>query len=332
MGNELSVPIFFRPQFKEKIWGGNRISSYFSTSEHNVPPNCGESWMLSSIEGSVSVAKQGLCTDASLDELIEKHKAQLMGHLVYERYGIKCPLLVKLIDAADDLSVQVHPNDQLAETRHQSLGKTEIWYILQASSDARIISGFNQRISSSDYLAHLEAGTLLDALHYESATQDDVFFMPAGRIHNTGKGIFLAEIQQCSDITYRIYDFDRKDQHGDARRLHIKESVSALDFRPTQEAKTLYTNQPNAVISLLESPFCLNKIHSKEARLLRDMRHLDSFVIYLCISGSSVWESRDHTVPIHTGDCVLVPAELTNYAFHSRDEVILLEAYMPEFR
>ena len=329
MGDELSAPIFFRPQFKERIWGGDRISSYFSNSAHNVPPNCGESWMLSSIEGSVSVAKQGPCAGTSLDELINEYRARLMGHLIYERYGIKCPLLVKLIDAADDLSVQVHPNDQLAEARHQSLGKTEIWYILQASSDARIISGFNQRISTSDYLAHLEAGTLLDVLHYESATKDDIFFMPAGRIHSTGKGIFLAEIQQCSDVTYRIYDFDRVDQNGRTRRLHIEESVSALDFRPTQEAKTLYRDQLNVVVSLLESPFCLNKIHSKQARLLRDMRHIDSFVIYLCVAGSSVWKSRDHTVPIDTGDCVLVPAELTNYAFYSRDEVILLEAYMP---
>ena len=328
MDRALGLPLFFRPQFKERIWGGSNLQKYFSP-EVKLPPRCGESWLISSVNSSVSEVSSGPYEGRSLNEIIEVLKGQLMGESIYSEYGSICPLLLKLIDAAEDLSVQVHPNDEIASRCHESLGKTEAWYIIKTSPSAGVLSGFNEPMSKSSYLAHLQAGTLLEALHTEVATQGDVFFMPAGRIHSTGGGILLAEIQQCSDVTYRIYDFDRVEASGQARSLHIEESLEALDFGPTRQAKTAYTDSLNRAVPLLmDAPFVLHKLHCKKGGVSRDMSQVDSFVTYLCVSGEAEWRGEAGSVHLKAGDCVLVPAVLTEYELSSRREAVLLEAYM----
>ncbi len=254
-----------------------------------------------------------------------------MGKYVYEKYKNGCPLLVKCIDAADDLSVQVHPNDLLAAKYHNCVGKTEVWYMMEVAPNARIASGFQVPMTVDSYQAALRAGTLLDMLHVEAAQAGDVFFIPAGRIHSMGKGVLFAEIQQSSDITYRTYDFNRRDaKTHKPRALHIEESIQALDFSATKQAKTTYTDTPNAAVRLVqEDHFVVHKLHCKQGSVQRDMRAIDSFVAYLCIQGEVAWEGEAGRMLLQAGNCVLVPATLSHYAFHSVTEGVLLEAYVP---
>ena len=326
---ELRLPFFFYPQFKARIWGGDNIRRQLF-SGYDVLPSCGESWVLSSVAGSVSEVARGAEAGLSLTMLIEKYGAALMGKHIYQQHGNRCPLLVKFIDAADDLSVQVHPDDRLAAERHGCLGKTELWYVLQASPKARIASGFKETIDKLSYLSKLRSANILSMLHYESARKGDVFFIPSGRIHSTGKGILFAEIQQCSDITYRIYDFERVDERGQARQLHLEESCEALNFEATTKAKTPYVEKSNSAIELVRADaFVVHKIVCQEGGLLRDMRQLDSFVVYLCTEGEVCWKGDGGSVVFRAGDCALVPAQIGRYGLHSASSGTLLEAYVP---
>ena len=203
-------PLKFTPIFKDKIWGGHKIRTYLKKDTGNLP-NCGESWEISGVPGNISIARSGPLTGKKLTDLIREFKGQLLGEHVFERFNGEFPLLIKFIDANDDLSVQVHPNDELARERHNSPGKTEMWYIIDAEKGASLISGFKKDIEKDDYTESLKNGKLMDLLNMEKVENDDVFFIPAGRVHSIGRGILLAEIQQTSDVTYRIFDFNRKD-------------------------------------------------------------------------------------------------------------------------
>lgn len=324
----LEKPLFFHPLFKERVWGGDKISTHLFP-KHKIMFRCGESWVLSSVSGAVSKVAQPY-PGKPLDTLIHEYKAQLMGTEVYARYGDTCPLLVKFIDAHEALSVQVHPNDSLAFERHNCLGKTEMWYALSADPQAYVISGFKRPMTQADYQAHLQRDTLLEQLYTEPVATGDLFFIPAGRIHSVGKGILFAEIQQCSDITYRIHDFNRVDSQGQPRQLHIRESYAALDFKAVGTAKIPYKDQPNTAIQLLKAdPFVVHKLHCQQGRIIRDMRKIDSFVLYLCVAGEACWEGKTEKVPLQAGDCILVPASLGYYGLYSAREGVLLEAYVP---
>ena len=327
--SKLEVPFFFRPIFKERIWGGDNIRSHLFPKEE-IMPNCGESWVLSSIPGAVSQVSRGEEAGLPLGELIERYGAKLMGKRVYQKHGNSCPILVKFIDTAADLSIQVHPKDELAEKRHNCSGKSELWYVLAAETGSKIVSGFRVPMSKLRYRAHLRSGNILNVLHSEPAKAGDVFFLPAGRIHSASKGLLFAEIQPCSDITYRIYDFERVDKKGQHRALHLQQSIKALDFSPTPQVKTNHKDKDNTAVLLAETEaFVVHRIPFKAGGLTRDMRKLDSFVVYLCVEGEVYWEGNEEEVLLRKGDCVLVPAQTARYTLYSHGSGVLLEAYVP---
>jgi mannose-6-phosphate isomerase len=222
-------PLKFKPIFKEKIWGGDKIKTVFGM-DYSPLPNCGEAWVLSGHGEEISEVTNGFLAENQLDELIEIYMGDLVGEAVYEKYGNKFPLLIKILNSSDWLSIQVHPDDKLAESRHNDLGKTEMWYIADAEPGAELISGFNREMTPELYLSNLNNGTLKEIMNYEKVEKGDVYFIPAGRVHALGPGLLLFEIQQTSDLTYRIYDFDRVDDKGNPRQLHTEQALDALDF------------------------------------------------------------------------------------------------------
>jgi len=261
----------------------------------------------------ISVVCNGFLKGNALEELIEVYMGDLVGDAVFERFGLTFPLLVKFIDANDVLSIQVHPNDKLAKKRHQSFGKTEMWYILESDKDSEIIVGFNRSVDKKIYKSHLEKKTIQDILNKEKVHPGDVFFLPAGRIHSIGAGILLAEIQQTSDITYRIYDFDRIDDSGKSRELHTELALDAIDYTEYPDYRTRYDKKPdvsNPVVACRH--FTANYIELTRA-VERDYIKLDSFVVYMCLEGSfSIHYHEAESEIILKGETVLLPAEIKN--------------------
>lgn len=321
-------PLQFHTIFKDKIWGGHKIRTILG-KDFSPLPNCGETWEISAVEGNVSVVKNGDLAGKDLKSLINTYKGELVGNKVYNKFGDYFPLLVKFIDASDDLSIQVHPNDEVAKKRHNSYGKTEMWYIFQADEGAVLNVGFNQPMDKDTYLKHLNNGTLMSVLNFEKATVGDVFFMPAGRIHYIGKGICLAEIQQTSDITYRIYDFDRRDSQGNLRELHTEEAVDVIDYQYYPEYKIKYNateNTPNKVVSC---PYFETQLLVLSDNLVRDFSNVDSFVIYMCVGGEATINTISGKVNLTLGGCVLLPASINKFEITPITNAKLLECYVP---
>ena len=320
-------PLKFHPIFKDKIWGGKKIQSILK-KDFSPLDNCGESWEISGVRNNGSIIKNGHLSGQSLNQVIKEYKGQLLGENVYEKFQSDFPLLIKFIDANDDLSIQVHPDDKLAWERHQSFGKTEMWYIIQADEDAELIAGFNQKMDKNAYLENFRNGTLLDVLNKEKVEEGDVFFIPAGRIHTIGKGLLLAEIQQSSDITYRIYDFDRKDRNGNTRELHIDEALDAIDYKFYPEYKTNYDDKIDQPIEIVKSAYFTTNKLILNSKIYRDIRSLDSFVIYICLQGEGHIEHNDTRTHIGMGEVLLMPAELNQYSLIPNDQIKLLETYI----
>ena len=303
-------PLMFSPIFKEKIWGGHKINTILG-KDYGDLDNCGETWEISGVAGDVSIVSNGPLVGKPLDELVKKYKGRLVGNRVYDKYGDEFPLLVKFIDAAADLSIQVHPNDELAQQRHGCRGKAEMWYMLQADEGSSLISGFNCDLDKEAYLKALQNGHLESVLNRESVKAGDVFYLPAGRVHTIGKGLLLAEIQETSDVTYRIYDFDRIDKDGSKRELHTELALDALDFKKQKEYKTKYNKVADKAVQLIEcSYFTTNKIELKSS-VIRVNDDLDSFLIYLCVDGEARVETKTGAVDLQKGQACLVPAECT---------------------
>jgi mannose-6-phosphate isomerase len=251
-----------------------------------------------------------------------------VGGKVFERYSLEFPLLVKFIDANDDLSVQVHPDDEMARQRHNSFGKTEMWYIFQADEGAKLNAGFNRPMDREQYLRHVEEGKLMEILNWVDVKADDVFFLPAGRVHSIGKGILLAEIQQTSDITYRIYDFDRKDAEGNTRELHTEEALDAIDFTYHEEYRTKYADRIDEVIELVQCQyFTTNKLHFKK-EVTRDYSQLDSFVIYVCMEGRFSLRYSEGEIDVQKGEAILIPAVEKIITLVPEPEFKMLESYI----
>lgn len=322
-------PLKFKPVFKEKIWGGNKINTVLGM-EYPPLPNCGEAWVLSGYGDEVSVVTNGFLSENQLDELIEVYMGDLVGESVYEKYGTKFPLLIKILNSSDWLSIQVHPDDKLAKSRHDDLGKTEMWYIADAEPGSQLISGFKNEITPEQYLSHLHDGSLTDIMNYENVEKGDVFFIPAGRVHALGPGLLLFEIQQSSDVTYRIYDFDRVDNEGNPRQLHTDLALEAIDFTEHDTYKTRYSPSFNETVPLVESMyFCTSLMHFGTP-VVKDYSGIDSFIILQCVEGCCNIESGDETETLKAGEVILIPAIIENIRIVPLVESKLLEIHYPQ--
>lgn len=320
-------PLKFIPILKDKIWGGEKLGTVLDKSIGDSV-NCGESWEISGVEGDISVISEGKLKGKSLVELIEEFKGDLIGEKVFQKFGNKFPLLIKFIDANDDLSIQVHPDDELGMKRHNSFGKTEMWYVVDAKKEASLISGFNKQTTKEEYLEVFKKGKLTDILNREEVLNDDVFFLPAGRVHTIGKGLLIAEIQQTSDITYRIYDFDRVDANGIGRELHIEEAVDAIDYNYYDEYKTLYDRNAKEAEIGRSQYFVTNRI-LVEKSIERDYTKFDSCVILICLEGEGNLSFDGGSISYKLGDSILIPNAISEIEISPSSKSKLLEVRIP---
>ncbi|RIJ48216.1 mannose-6-phosphate isomerase [Maribellus luteus] len=321
-------PIKFTPIFHEKIWGGNRMRTILN-KDYGDLPNCGESWEISGVEGNISVVSNGFLAGNDLNEIIEIYMGDLVGDKVYEKFGQEFPLLIKFIDAQDDLSIQVHPDDKLSKERHNAYGKTEMWYVAGAEDGALINSGFNQPVDRENYLKAFNDGKLTDLLHYDKAEVGDVFFIPAGRVHAIGKGCLVAEIQQTSDVTYRIFDYNRKDDKGNERELHTELALDAIDFSYSSEYKAKYQAELNKAVEIVSCPYFTTNVVEFDRELEKDYNDIDSFVIYMTMEGSFEIVSESGSETVEMGETVLIPASLEEIRLKPKNgKVKLLEVYI----
>ncbi len=320
-------PLKFEPICLEKIWGGNRLKTLLG-KKYNTK-NCGESWEISGVEGNISVVANGFLKGNDLSELIEIYMGDLVGDKVYEKFGNEFPLLIKFIDAQDDLSIQVHPNDELSKERHNAFGKTEMWYVVDTAEGALINSGFNQPVDREKYLEYFENGKLTDLLKYDEANVGDVFFIPAGRVHAIGKGSMVAEIQQTSDVTYRIFDYNRKDDKGNERELHTELALDAIDFTYLDEYKTKYTSELNKSTEIVSCKYFTTNILEFDKTIGKDYFQIDSFVIYITLEGNFEIETEAGKEKVSLGESVLIPANIDLLKLNPLSgKVKLLEVYV----
>ena len=299
-------PFKFKPILKERLWGGTKLKDVLGKPiESEIT---GESWELSAVGGDVSVVSNGPLANVSLQELIDANAEGLLGKSVVQRFGLDFPILIKFIDAKQDLSIQLHPNDDLAKKRHNSFGKTEMWYVMDADSSAELIVGFNKDVTKETYANSLKTNKLLDLLHYEKVAAGDTFFINTGKIHAIGAGVLLAEIQQTSDITYRVFDFNRKDKDGNLRELHTDLALDAIDYERKDDFKVMYSQELNTQNKMVVSPyFKTNFIHVSGAMEL-DTEYRDSFTIFMCVAGKAMVKTEAGEVALAYGETVLLPA------------------------
>jgi mannose-6-phosphate isomerase len=320
-------PLKFKPIFKDKIWGGEKIRTVLN-KDFSPLKNCGEVWVLSGVENNQTVVENGFLAGNELNELVEIYMDDLVGEAIFQKFGNEFPILIKFIDANDWLSIQVHPDDDLAAQRHGTLGKTEMWYILDAAENSELISGFSKKTDKESYQKHLENKSLKSVLNYEKVKKGDVYYMPSGRVHALGPGILLAEIQQTSDITYRIYDWDRCDSKGVMRELHTDLAIDAIDFKVYDQYKTEYNHRMNETVRLVESPYFTTNIIQLNQTLRKDYSSLDSFVIYVCAEGSFSLTQNQTSVSIVRGEAMLIPAIAETIEIIPSGNTTILETYM----
>ncbi|MEC3907871.1 type I phosphomannose isomerase catalytic subunit [Tamlana sp. 2201CG12-4] len=318
-------PIKFEPILKERIWGGEKLVSTFKKS--SAKTNIGESWEISDVEGDISVVSNGALKGQSLRDLISTYKGEFVGDKVYKQFGDAFPILIKFIDAKTPLSIQVHPNNELAKSRHNSFGKNEMWYIMDTDKDAELIVGFNKAVSQEEYVEALHKGKLLDILNTEKIKTGDTFYIPTGRVHAIGVGTVLAEIQQTSDITYRIYDYERVDASGNQRELHTEQALEAIDYQLYDNYKTDYAVEANQSSKLVHSPYFKTDIIQLRGALEKDYRALDSFVIYMCVEGEFEIVHDNEVMPVNTGETILLPATVEAVKLRS-ESARILEVYL----
>ncbi len=320
-------PLKFKPIFKDKIWGGQKIRTDLGMDFGNLP-NCGEVWVISGYNNNVSVVENGYLAGNELNELVEVYMGDLVGDKIFDRFGEEFPLLIKFLNADDWLSIQVHPDDKLAGIRKIGYGKTEMWYVLAADENAQLISGFNQEIDKESYLDHLNSKSLKEILNFEKVEKGDAFFLPAGRVHALGPGSLIAEIQQTSDNTFRIYDWDRIDEEGMERELHIDAAMEAIDFKKYPEYKTRYRHNKNQTNNIIDCPQFTTNIIEFDHSVKKDYTILDSFVIYMGIEGTSTMKWDGGELAIKPGDAVVKPAMVHSLELIPQADSKLLEVYI----
>ncbi|NLN25969.1 MAG: mannose-6-phosphate isomerase [Bacteroidetes bacterium] len=317
-------PLKFEPILKEKVWGGDKLQTLFNK---NGGDNIGESWELSGVSGDVSVISNGSFSGNSLSWLLEEFKEKLVGERIYSKFGNTFPLLFKFIDARETLSVQVHPDDRLAKERHNSFGKTEMWYIMEAEKEASLILGFKEKITPEEYSRLLSEKKLHTVLNHTLVQRGDAFILTPGTVHAIGAGIVLAEIQQTSDITYRIYDWDRPDKNGELRELHTEEALSAINFE-SQSPRIEYEEKMNVPVQIGKTNYFAVQKLSLSKPIEKKLDFSDSFKVYMCVEGKLTLVSEGVEVPMETGETVLIPATLENVKFNTHSAT-LLEVYIP---
>ncbi len=320
-------PLKFKPIFKDYIWGGSRLRDRFGKKpETDI---CAESWEISAVKDHISVIDNGFLKGNNLQEIIEVYMGELVGDHIFEKFGLEFPLLIKFLDANNLLSVQVHPDDELARKKHNEHGKTEMWYIIDAEKNAELISGFREPINQEIFLKHLENKTLPEILNYESVKPGDVFFMPAGRVHALCSGILAAEIQQTSDLTYRIYDWDRTDENGVGRETHIDLAIDAINYADRERYRISYEGQINSRETLVDSSWFTTGIMNFDKPVEKDFNLIDSFVIYMCVRGrADIDYGASEPVNLEMGETVLVPASLKNIRLLPEGHTRLLEIFI----
>lgn len=297
----------FKPIFKKKIWGGSRILDFKGWVPNGE--SIGESWELSGVPGDESVISSPRDYGLTITQLIEKYGADIMGEKNFERFGTSFPILVKFIDAKDDLSIQVHPDDEYArETGLKSGGKNEMWYILDSEKESKLLNGFHTPLSAVDFRNAVSSDHILDRLKNFKVESGDAYYVPAGRVHSIGKGIFLLEIQQASDSTFRIYDYDRTDENGNRRPLDIEKALDVIDYSDAGGDRLQYMRMPHVPSVIIDTPFFTSKILSLTDRMLRNYSEVDSFVILVCVEGKATLQTRNHEMEIRQGETVLLSA------------------------
>ena len=326
---KMLYPLKFSSQLKYRIWGGTRLRDLYGKKTPESMEKCGESWELSAVEGSLSVVENGFLAGNDIQELAEVYMADLVGEDIFQKFGVEFPLLIKFIDTNDYLSVQVHPDNEMAKRLHHAFGKTELWYVMAAESDSQIVSGFNRKIKPDEFKLALDSDKLPSLLKQELVRADDLVYVPARSIHALGKGITLVEIQQTSDVTYRVYDWNRTEPDGTKRQLHTDLALEAIDFEaePTLTERT--SIEENVPQELKQTPFfSVNRLYLTK-KVERDFFELDTFRIYICLEGAAgIRSANADEVLISKGELVLVPAIITSVVIAPQGETKLLEVFI----
>jgi len=320
-------PLKFQPILKPRLWGGSALAEIYRKTD-DVRTKFGESWEISDLDDNVSVVANGFLAENDLRELIEIYMGELVGDAVFEKNGLGFPLLIKLIDAQEDLSVQVHPDDNLAQERYEQNGKTEIWYVVHADENAGIYVGFNKPIEKQDYISAVQQKEVAALLQYYPVKKGDLFFIPAGTVHALGKGARIAEIQQPSDITYRIFDWNRVDDQGMPRELHVAEALEAIHFDDKEQYKIEYEEKNNTTSTLFRSEFFNLNAIVFDKPLQKNYTDIDSFVVYLCIEGEVHLFGEDFHEVLYAGETALIPASIPTIDLVPNAVSRVLEVYV----
>ncbi|GGW71266.1 mannose-6-phosphate isomerase type 1 [Winogradskyella epiphytica] len=323
MNNSL-YPLKFEPILKDKIWGGEKLHQLFNKASKSK--KLGESWEISAVPDNISVVSNGILKGQSLQDLVLRFKSKLLGEKNWKQFGEEFPLLIKFIDAKENLSIQLHPNDALAKERHNASGKTEMWYVMQADDEAKIIVGFKEKVDREIYLRHLEDKTLTDILNVDDVKEGDAYFIESGRVHAIGAGVLLAEIQQTSDVTYRVYDWDRVDSNGNKRELHNDIAIDAFDFEMDDNFRICYHTNKNRTNEMVICPFFTTNYIDLDSEIKKQNSY-DSFIIYMCVDGDVEIITNTSNDIIVVGETILIPASIKEFTLKSTGGK-LLEVYV----
>ena len=314
----------FEPLLKQTLWGGDKIIPFKHLDDQM--DHVGESWEISGVANNETIVANGPDKGKSLNDLVREQKDLLVGKENYQRFGDEFPLLIKFIDARQDLSIQVHPTDEIAHRQGKSRGKTEMWYALDSDAGAQLYNGLKQQITPEQYKEMVENDTITNALARYEVHEGDVFFIPAGRIHAIGAGCFVAEIQQTSDVTYRIYDFKRKDKNGNYRELHTKEAAESIDYTVLPNYRTEYERSKNEGVQVVSCPYFTTAVYDLNEPMALDYSELDSFVILIAVKGEGTISANGEEMSFQMGDTVLLPA--TTNEVKVAGEVKFLETFV----
>ncbi len=311
-------PLTFTPILKDRIWGGTKLKTYLN--KPIISETTGESWEISTVSGDISVVNNGILKGKNINQVIELYPIETLGESVITRFGKQFPLLFKFIDAKEDLSIQLHPNDELAKKRHDSFGKTEMWYVMQADKDARLVVGFKNNSNQQEYLEQLSNKNLVSLLNEYPVKKGDVFMLETGTIHAIGAGVVVAEIQQTSDITYRIYDWDRVDTNGNSRELHTDLALEAINYNTTN-SKINYQQEPNKPVQVVDCPYFKTKIIDLEEHL-HWKKTTNAFSVFMCTNGQFELVLNGEIMPFKMGDTILIPAIIDNLTLKGKATVL----------
>jgi len=320
-------PLKFYPIYKDKLWGGTRFEELLGRKDVGTE-TCGESWEISSVQGDLSIVSNGYLKGNTIEELIEIYMDEIVGEKVYDKFGIEFPLLFKFLDSNQILSVQVHPDDEYAKKHHNAYGKTEMWYVVDADENAELITGFKRDSSKEEFVRAVNENSVTDLLNVENAEKGSVFYIPVGRVHTLGKGLLIAEVQQTSDITYRIYDWNRTGADGKKRDLHIDMAQDVIDYKKADNYRTEYEPSVNEEVNVADCPYFTTNIIELDSELDRDYHMLDSFVVYMCVEGSCEVQYDGGAELIEKGTTVLIPASLKEVCLKPKSKAKILEVYV----